>query len=489
MTAATVLLALLVPPALSGAAAAIVRPYRAAAGWFGVACAAVSLAAAIALCGIVMAAGPIGPAAGLLASFRVDALSALVALCISLVTLLTTALAPGLGDAADDLRETRRLRIYMSGFALTMLLAVTVQNVALMWVAIEATTIASALAIPIHRTKASVEASWKYLLVCSVGIALAFTGTILAYFDFVSIAGDARGSLNWGALRAAAPGLHPALLQLAFAFILVGYGTKAGLAPMHTWLPDAHSEAPSPISAMMSGVLLAVALYAIARWKAVIDAAVSPAFSNGLLIGFGLLSVAIGALTLVLQRHYKRMLAYSSVEHMGLVAIGLGLGPLGVFAAWLHVVNHAVAKSASFLLAGRILHRYGTTEIAGVTGLLRVMPWTGALFAAGVLALVGLPPFGMFVSEFLLVRATIAGGQIWLGASVLLLLLTAFVSLVGHLNAMLYGEPPPAVAEGERHGWPTTALLIAAAVTVLLGVVLPSPLSRLLDHTVRTLLP
>ncbi len=488
MAATLVLLLLLAPPALAGAAAAVVRPYRRGVAWFGVVCAAVSLAAAAALCAVVMARGPVA-ASGLLSSFRVDALSALVALCIALVTLLTTALAPGLAPADNGHRETRGLRTYMSGFAFTMLLAVTVQNVALMWVAIEATTIASALAIPLHRTKASVEASWKYLLVCSVGIALAFTGTILAYFDFVSIAANARGSLNWTALRAAAPGLHPALLQLAFAFLLVGYGTKAGLAPMHTWLPDAHSEAPSPISAMMSGVLLAVAMYAIARWKAVIDAAVSPSFSNGLLIAFGLLSVAIGALSLVLQRHYKRMLAYSSVEHMGLVAIGLGLGPLGVFAAWLHVVNHAVAKSASFLLAGRILHRYGTTEIAGVTGLLRVMPWTGALFAAGVLALVGLPPFGMFVSEYLLVRATFAGGKIWLGASVLALLLTAFISLVGHLNAMLYGEPPAGVEAGERRGWPTAALLVAAAATVVLGIVLPAPLSRLLDHTVSALLP
>jgi hydrogenase-4 component F len=488
MGASLSLLALLGPPLLACAAAVLVRPYRRAVAWFGVGAAVVSLTAAIVLCGLVLTDGPVAVAAGPLSALRVDAVSALVACCIALVTLLTTGLAPGLDSSDDPSGEVRRLRVYMSGFATTMLLAVTVQNVALMWVGIEATTIASALAIPLHRTKASVEASWKYLLVCSVGIALAFTGTILAYFDFVSVAAEARGSLNWPALRAAAPSLHPALLQLAFAFILVGYGTKAGLAPMHTWLPDAHSEAPAPISAMMSGVLLAVAMYAIARWKAIVDI-VSPAFADGLLIAFGLLSVAIGALTLVLQRHYKRMLAYSSVEHMGLVAIGFGLGPLGVFAAWLHVVNHAVAKSTTFLLAGRILHRYGTTEIGGVTGLLRAMPWTGALFAAGILALVGLPPFGIFVSEYLLVRATIAGGKIWLGAAVLALLLTAFVSLLSHLNAMLYGEVPPAVASGERREWPTAALLVAAGITVVLGIFLPVPLSRLLDQTVTALLP
>ena len=258
-----------------------------------------------------------------------------------------------------------------------MLLAVTTSNVGFMWVAIEATTITSALLIPLHRTRASVEASWKYLLICSVGIALAFAGTVLAYFDSASSAGHVADALNWTVLRAAAPSLHRELIQLAFAFILVGYGTKAGLAPMHTWLPDAHSEAPAPTSAMMSGVLLAVAMYAVVRWKAVVDAALGSAFAGNLLLAAGLLSVLIGVFSLVIQRHYKRMLAYSSVEHIGLVSIGLGLGPLGTFAALLHLVNHAVAKSMAFLLAGRILHRYKTTEIARVSGLLRAMPLDG----------------------------------------------------------------------------------------------------------------
>jgi len=327
-----------------------------------------------------------------------------------------------------------------------------------------------------------VEASWKYILICSVGIALAFAGTVLAYFDFVATAGQVPDSLNWNVLRAAAPSLHPEPLQLAFAFILVGYGTKAGLAPMHTWLPDAHSEAPSPISAMMSGVLLAVALYAIARWKVVIDGAVDPRFTTGLLLGFGLVSMIIGTFSLVIQRHYKRMLAYSSIEHMGLVSIGLALGPAGVFAAWLHVVNHAVAKSMSFLLAGRILHRYETAEIRKVSGLLQAMPWTGALFAAGVLALVGLPPFGLFVSEFLLVRAAVAGHHLWLAGGILLLLLTAFISLIGHLNQMLYGNVPAGVPVGERRDWPVLALAGSAALLVALGVTVPGPVSALIDQ-------
>jgi len=480
----------LLPALLASCLAMLVRPYRRFVGWISLACAGVSFAAAGALCAEVASTGLVGNGRWNTGIWRVDALSALLALCIAFVALLASALAPGLRrQDHDDASQTRRLRIYMNAFAFAMLMAVTLQNVALMWVAIEATTIASALAIPLHRTKASVEASWKYLLVCSVGIALAFTGTILAYFDFVATAGEVSGSLNWTVLRSAAPSLHPELLQLAFAFILVGYGTKAGLAPMHTWLPDAHSEAPSPISAMMSGVLLAVATYAIARWKAVIDAAVDPGFSNALLIGFGLVSVAIGAFSLVIQRHYKRMLAYSSVEHMGLVTIGLALGPLGAFAAWLHVVNHALAKSASFLLAGRILHRYETSEIRGVTGLLRVMPWTGALFATGILALMGLPPFGLFVSEFLLVQAAVVNRKLWLAAIVLALLLTAFISLLTHLNRMLYGNAPEGVPVGEHRSWPVVALLVPVVLLVVLGVTLPTALSALIHQSVANLVP
>lgn len=419
--------------------------------------------------------------------WRVDALSALLALCITGVATLAAVCAPSSGEGYDA-KQIRRFRIYVSAFALMMLIAVTTHNVGIMWVTIEATTITSAVLIPLHRTKSSVEASWKYLLICSVGIALAFAGTVLAYFDFVSTAGHLPDALNWTVLRRAAPSLHPELMQLAFAFILVGYGTKAGLAPMHTWLPDAHSEAPAPMSALMSGVLLAVAMYAVVRWKAVMDLS-APPFASNLLLAAGLLSVLVGCLSLVIQRHYKRMLAYSSIEHIGLIGIGLGLGPLGTFAAFLHLVNHAAAKSMTFLLAGRILRRYGTGEIAGVTGLLRAMPWTGALFAAGVLALVGLPPFGLFVSEFLLVRAAVLTGHGWIAASVLLLVLIAFVSLFNHLNRMLYGAVPEGVEVGERRGFQVMTLAGCALVLVVLGIVLPRPVSALIDRTVLLLTP
>src|SRR5574338_365601 len=285
---------LFVPLALAAILTIVVRPYRVVVGWIGVAAAAVSFVASVWVWLRIASGSP--PAGWPTDILQVDALSAVLAACVTFVSLISSALGPGLLPTQDmDARKVRRFRIYLNAFAVTMLLAVLTQNVALMWVAIEATTIASAVAIPLNRTRASVEASWKYMVICSVGIALAFAGTVLADFDFVATAGPLSGALNWAVLRNAAPALHRELMQLAFAFILVGYGTKAGLAPMHTWLPDAHSEAPVPISAMMSAVLVAVSMYAILRWKIVVDATGAAAFTNQLLFGAALLSAGIGA--------------------------------------------------------------------------------------------------------------------------------------------------------------------------------------------------
>jgi hydrogenase-4 component F len=482
--------ALLLGPALLSALLALsVRSYRV---WVGAANAALSLgslAAAFLLAGHVLA-GEV-PTWGPGEILRADALSALLALCVAFVAALAAWLGPGLGsDEGLDGARVRRFRIFVNLFAFTMLAAVTTNNVAVMWIAIEATTITSAVLIPLHVTKASVEASWKYILIGSVGIALAFIGTVLAYFDFVSLAGE-HGSalLHWTVLRAEAGAMHPQVIQLAFVFILIGYGTKAGLAPMHTWLPDAHSEAPAPLSAMMSGVLLAVALYAILRWKAVVNGAVGPEFADGLLLVLGTFSLAIAALSLVIQRHYKRLLAYSSIEHTGLVCLGLGLGPLGIFAAMLHLLNHTVAKSMMFFLSGRILDRYRTTELGRVSGLLRVMPVTGGLFAAGMIALVGLPPFGLFLSKFAVVRAGFAADRPWLMAVILTLLIVAFVALVAHLNRMLYGAPPVGVTMGETEVLGLVPLVLCAAVLVVLGLTVPGPVAALLTRVVEIAAP
>lgn len=431
------------------------------------------VAAAVWLAALVV--GGAVPTWGPSALFRVDALSALLAVCVASVSALAAILGPGVW----------RFRLFASLFAFTMLVAVTTDNVAVMWVAIEATTITSAVLVPLHRSRASVEASWKYILIGSVGIALAFVGTVLAYFDFVTLAGESGAALHWTVLMAAAPRMHPAVVELAFVFLLVGYGTKAGIAPMHTWLPDAHAEAPAALSAMMSGVLLAVALYAIIRWKAVVGLAGHGAFADRLLIGLGVLSLGLAALSLVGQRHYKRLLAYSSIEHTGLMCVGLALGPLGTFAAMLHLINHSAAKSMMFLLSGRILERYGTGDLRHVSGLLRTMPVTGWLFGAGMLALVGLPPFGLFVSKLALLRAGFATGHAWLMALVLAFLAVAFISLIGHLNRMLNGAPPADVAIGEGGRWALVPLVLCVLVLALLGVVLPEPVETLLDRIVE----
>jgi hydrogenase-4 component F len=475
---------LLGPPLLGALLALVVRPYRPVVGWANGLLSLVSLGAALGLWRYVLAGEVLtsGPREFL----RADALSTLLAFGVSVVGALSAWLGPGMGgDDGYDGAQARRFRIFGNLFTFTMLFAVTSNNVGFMWIAIEATTITSAMLIPLHVTKASVEASWKYILIGSIGIALAFAGTVLAYFDFVTVAGRHEDALNWTVLMASSPHLHAPVIQLAFVFIVIGYGTKAGLAPMHTWLPDAHSEAPAPLSAMMSGVLLAVALYAVIRWEAVVNAAVGTEFTDGLFLVLGVLSIAIAAFSLVVQRNYKRMLAYSSVEHMGLMCVGLALGPLGAFAAMLHLLNHTLAKSMMFFLAGRVLHRYGTTEIGRVSGLLTTMPWTGGLFAAGVLAIIGLPPFGLFMSEFALFRAGFAAGRPWLMALVLALLTVAFVSMIGHLNRMLYGAPPAGTRVGEGNAWPLVPLGVCMAALVVLGVTLPAPLKTLLEQIVE----
>ena len=490
---------LLLPPVLAALLAIIVRPYRTYIGWINAGLSLISLGAAVNFVILAVASGmPIAgtlqnaptwgvriDSLGLVEILRADSLSALMMLCVSAVGAITLFLSPGLWQEDHYTpMQLRRFQIFINLFIASMLLAVSANNVGVMWIAIEATTIFSAFIIPLNVTKTSVEASWKYILICSVGIALAFAGTVLAYFDFVTLSGQAENALNWTVLLQQAPYLHPEVMRLAFIFLLVGYGTKAGLAPMHTWLPDAHSEAPAPLSATMSGVLLAVALYAILRWKVVIDATLGTGYSNSLLLGLGILSLFIASFSMVLSKNYKRLLAYSSIEHTGLTCIGLALGPLGIFAALLHMINHSLAKSMLFLLTGRILHRFKSTDISAVSGLLKVMPITGSLFAAGILAIIGLPPFGIFVSEFALIRAGFDAGRPWLMGFVLTMLAIAFVVLLKVLNKMLYGKLPEDVQIGEADGWHIYLLFLSVFILIILGLTIPEPLMMLLKQSV-----
>jgi hydrogenase-4 component F len=411
---------------------------------------------------------------------RADALSAWMVALIGVVTGLAAAEAPRYARGAS-----RRFYPFFHLFVFTMLLAVTTDDLGVMWVAVEGTTLASVFLVNFERTRASLEASYKYVLICSVGIAVAFLGTVLVYFADIAFAdlarfGGAEHALRWTTLQQVAPHLPPRVVELAFVFLLVGYGTKAGLAPMHTWLPDAHSEAPAPASAMMSGVLLAIGVYAILRFKPIVDAAAGPAVAGRLLVGLGLVSMAVAAAFLWNPRSYKRMLAYSSVEHLGLVSLGLGFGgPWGLAGAVLHVANHALAKSVLFLLSGRIRAAYASMEIEAVRGLLARLPVSGRLFLAAMLALLGLPPFGLFVSEVMILGAGLAAGHVVAVVVALVCLVVAFAGLLRVLQRMLHGEA--AGRAPERGAWTLAPMAAALLLLVLTGLAWPPGLAGALS--------
>ena len=297
-------------------------------------------------------------------------------------------------------------------------------------------------------------------------------------------------ALRWTTLLRLAPDLAPRVVELAFVFLVVGYGTKAGLAPMHTWLPDAHSEAPAPVSALMSGVLLAVGVYAILRFKPVVDRAAGPEFAERILLVLGLLSMAVAALFLWAPTNFKRMLAYSSVEHIGIACVGLAFGGAwGTAGALLHVANHALAKSTLFLLAGRIRAAYGSADIAAVRGLLRPLPRTGAAFLAAMLALMGLPPFGLFTSEVLIFGAGFHKGAILPAALGLLLLLVAFGGLLRSTQSMLYGAPTGPAPREAPGAWPAVPVTLALGLLVLTGLAWPPGLGDALERLAAIVAP
>jgi hydrogenase-4 component F len=472
------LIALLATPLLAAGLLALARD-RTASVVHGAAT-LVTLALAIVVSGAVVRHTTLEALGGFL---RADALSAWMVALIGVVAALAAFEAPHYARGA-----ARRFYPFFHLFVFTMLLAVTTDDVGFMWVAVEGTTLASVFLVNFERTRASLEASYKYVLICSVGIAVAFLGTVLVYFADVAHFGAAEHSLRWTTLRRAAPGLSPRVVEMAFVFLLVGYGTKAGLAPMHTWLPDAHSEAPAPVSAMMSGILLAIGVYAILRFKPIVDLAAGPAVARRLLLSLGLASIAVAAAFLWNPSNYKRMLAYSSVEHLGLVSLGLGFGgPWGVAGAMLHIANHALAKSVLFLLSGRIRAAYASIEVDAVRGLLARLPITGPLYFAAMLALMGMPPFGLFVSEVMIFGAGFAAGYTVVSAVALALVVIAFAGLLRALQRMLYGE---AAGRGvERGAWTAAPLVAALALLLMTGLAWPPGLAGALAGIANVVAP
>jgi hydrogenase-4 component F len=407
-----------------------------------VAFSALTFVAAAALVARIVADGPL-TAAG--EQFFIDPLNVFLVALTAFVA-MTTALfsRPYMRIERDHGRVSANgMRLYHSMyqlFTLAMLVVLTTNNLGVMWVAMEAATLTTVLLVALYRTHASLEAAWKYFILCGVGIAQALLGTILVYFAAEKILGAGVGSLLWTHLDEVKGQLEPTVMSIAFVFLLVGYGTKVGLVPLHNWLPDAHAEGPTPISAVLSGLLLNVALYALIRFKVITDGALERPFASHLLMGFGLTSVVVAAFFLSRQRDVKRMFAYSSIEHMGLITFAFGMGgPVASFGGLLHMTVHSLTKSAIFFAVGHAAQKAGTQAMADIRGLLRVNPTVGWGLMLGTVAILGMPPFGVFASEFLILTTAIAQ-QPWATPILLVSLGIAFASIFGKVQPMVFGE-------------------------------------------------
>ncbi len=327
-------------------------------------------------------------------------------------------------------------------FAFAMLLALMSNNIGLMWVAVEAATLATVLMVNMYRSRMSTEAAWKYFILCSVGIGLALFGTILVYMAAQPVMGEGLGAMALSEMVARAPDFHPELLNLAFVFLLVGYGTKVGLAPVHFWLPDAHAEGPTPVSAILSGLLLNVALYALLRFKMMLAINTASLDPGPMMMGIGLFSMLVAGFMIYRRGDIKRLFAYSSIEHMGLATFAFGFGgPLATFAALLHIIMHSLIKSGIFFTVGLAVQYAGSKRIEIIRGLTVSHPLLGWTLVIGVMAITGLPPFGIFASEFLLLTAVVKESPV-LAIAVLLLLLVAFSALLLRLQTIVFGTPP-----------------------------------------------
>jgi hydrogenase-4 component F len=370
-----------------------------------------------------------------------------------------------------------RLRLYHSMYQLfmfTMLLALTTNNMGILWVALEAATLTTVLLVSLYRTAASLEAAWKYFILCGVGIAQALFGTILLYFAAERLLGASGGALLWTHLDAVKGQLEPTVLSIAFVFLLVGYGTKVGLVPLHNWLPDAHAEGPTPVSAVLSGLLLNVALYAVVRCKVLVAGALHSDLPSQMLMGFGLLSVLAAAFFLWRQRDVKRLFAYSSIEHMGIITFAFGMGgPVANFAALLHMTVHSLTKSAIFFAVGHATQKAGTQNMEDIRGMLLRSPTVGWGLMLGTLAILGMPPFGVFASEFLILT-TAMREQPWATPVLLLALGVAFGAIFRRVQPMVFGMPRSRPLPHSPALLPVFAHLL---LVLLLGLYIPGQLA------------
>ena len=434
---------------------------------------------------LVFLAGPLSGAGGWL---TMDALSAFHALVLALVFGASSVYAGvyfrlELDSGRLSSGEARRFGSLWFGALAAMTMVLVCGNLGLMWVGMEATTLITAFLICVHVRPLALEAMWKYLLVCSVGVAFAFVGTLLIGASAQKLNLSAYELLLWSRLMASAPQLDPAFMKLAFVFLLVGYGTKAGLAPMHNWLPDAHSQAPAPVSALFSGFMLNAGLYCIMRCLPLVDGAMGGSgWAGRLLAALGLVSIVVAAAFIAFQHDAKRLLAYHSVEHMGIIALGAGLGGLGVFAALWHTLNHALCKSLAFFAAGRLGQDYGTHDLRELAGSARKSPWWGGALFASLLVLIGMAPFAVFMSELQMLRAAADARAYWSLALFLAGTCIVFVGASRHALEAAWGESSiepltPKVSLSSK-----TLIIGALAVLLALGLWLPGPLRLALEQ-------
>jgi hydrogenase-4 component F len=417
----------------------------------------------------------------------VDRAAVWVILCTSIVYFVASIYAIGYMRL---LREEKRLHHFyalFAGFALTTLLAPLMNNVGFYWIAIELTTIVSTFLVAFERQPESMEAAWKYIMVVSAGISLALLGTVIFYWDG-SLALGPTYDMTWGALRQAAPRMNSVLTIFAFLLVVVGFGTKVGLAPMHTWLPDAHSESPAPVSAMLSGALLNTAMIGIVRFLAITRAAGLGETPALILVAFGVLSLFIGALFMVRQQGIKRLMAYSSIEHMGVVAIGFGFGgPLGIAGAFYHMLNHSLNKSLMFFGAGNMMRAYGSKQIDEINGVWGFFPIEGALWLAGAIAITGAPPFGLFLSEFTIMRAGLRPSFSWAVYVMAVLLVVIFVGFMNHFRRMYYGSQAERAPVRVVSAWCSVPMWIVFAPLLVLGLWWPGGIWDYLTSAAQSL--
>jgi len=442
-----------------------------------IACSAATFAASVFLALSVYEKGPIISGNGF---FFVDAFSVYLAALTAFVSMTTAVFSRRymMVERSRGKVGHKGMRFYHAMYQLfifAMLLALLTNNVGVLWIAMELATLATVLLVSLYRTPAAVEAAWKYFILCGVGIAQALFGTVLLYFASERIFGEGSRGLLWTNLSAVADKLDPTVLSLAFIFFMVGYGTKVGLVPLHNWLPDAHSEGPTPISAVLSGLLLNVALYALIRCKVLVDGATHSHKAGYIMMVFGLLSILVASFSLLRQKDIKRMFAYSSIEHMGIATFAFGLGgPLATFGGLLHMLVHSLTKTTIFFTVGHASQMHSTQEMSGIEGLIKGNPLVGWGLMFGVVAIAGMPPFGVFTSEFLILTASIKGAPFFI-PFFLLGIAVAFAALFRKVMPMVFGRVPNSQKPVRVAYVP---VIVHMALILVLGLYLPTFLSQ-----------